>query len=192
MLRALLLAPPGAGKGTQGDRLADLYGVPHVATGDLLREHVANGTKIGREAERFMTSGELVPDDLVTSLVLERIRGTSPPTGFVLDGFPRTLSQAERAYEWALENQLTFHAAVALEVPTEELVGRLLARGKTSGRVDDSEDTIRRRLEVYGDVTSPLLDFYKNRGILVEVEGTGTVDEVTDRIRTRLDALDLN
>lgn len=192
MLRTVLLAPPGAGKGTQGDRLAETYGVPHLATGDLLRADVAQASPIGQQAQAFMEKGELVPDDLVLALVLDRIDGPEPLRGFVLDGFPRTLAQAQAAYTWAVENDRTFHAAISLDVPTDELIERLVDRGRTSGRNDDNIETIRRRLKIYTESTAPLLEFYKGRGILVDVGGTGSVDEVFERIRRRLDELDLS
>ena len=181
-LRALLLAAPGAGKGTQGALLSERRGVPHLATGDMLRRHVADGTDLGREAKAYMQRGELVPDELVVALVGEAIAGDPPLDGYVLDGFPRTLVQAEAAYEWGRANQRTFHAVISLDVPDEELVRRLLGRG----RGDDTEDTVRTRLRVYADSTAPLFEFYRRRGILVTVDGTGAVDEVAARIDAAL------
>lgn len=191
MLRALLLAPPGAGKGTQGRRLAEAYGVPHLATGDILREHVAKGTPLGLQAKEYMDRGELVPDRVVVDLVASRIGGKAPLTGFVLDGFPRTLAQAKEAYEWGRHTRRTFHAVISLEVPEDELVRRLLDRGRLSGRTDDNEETIRKRLAVYEASTAPLLDFYRGRGILIEVDGTAPVPEVTERIQQALGPLDV-
>ena len=188
MLRALLLAPPGAGKGTQGERLASHYDVPHLAAGDLLRAHVAAGTEVGAEAKAYMDRGELVPDQVVVRLILDRIGGEPPLRGFVLDGFPRTLTQAEQAYEWGVENDRTFDAVVSLVVPVDELVRRLLERGLASGRADDNEETIRNRLKVYDGSTAPLLDYYRDRGILREVDGTGEIDDVTKRVVQAVDA----
>lgn len=191
MFRALLLAPPGAGKGTQGERLADRHGVPHLATGDLLRDHVARDTDLGRAAKEHMDAGRLVPDQLVISMILDRMGGNDEPMeGFLLDGFPRTLVQAKAAYEWALRNDRTFDAVIMLEVPEPELVRRLLERGRSDGRSDDTEDVIRHRLEVYEQNTAPLVDFYEGRGILVRVDGTGSVEEVTERIEARLAELE--
>ncbi len=189
MLRALLLAPPGAGKGTQGQRLAKVYGVPHLATGDLLRQHVAEGTPLGLEAKSFMDQGELVPDRLVVNLILARLAVEETLTGFVLDGFPRTLAQARQSYEFGRARGTTFHAVISLAVDEDELVRRLIERGRNSGRSDDNEETIRNRLTVYDETTRPLLDFYRGRGILVEVDGTGAVADVTARIRAALDPL---
>lgn len=187
MLRALLLAPPGAGKGTQGQRLAEIYGVPHLATGDLLRQHVAEGTALGAEAKAYMDRGELVPDKIVNSLILNRLTGSKPLRGFILDGYPRSLKQAEDSYDWGQGRGLTFQRVISLSVDEDELVRRLVERGRRSGRSDDNEETIRHRLQVYDANTRPLLDFYRQRGILAEIDGTGTVEEVTDRIRAALD-----
>jgi len=189
MLRALLVAAPGAGKGTQGERIAEHYGVEHLATGDLLREHVEKGTDVGREALAYMDRGELVPDPVVVRLILDRITGPPPLEGFVLDGFPRSLGQAEGAHEWGLLNDRTFDAVVSLLVPVDELVRRLLERGEHSGRSDDNDETIRNRLAVYERSTKPLLDYYRDRGILVEVDGVGDIDEVTKRVVAAIDAI---
>lgn len=189
MLRALLLAPPGAGKGTQGERISEATGVPHIATGDLLRAHVADETDLGRTVKEFMARGQLVPDNLVLQLVNEVIAGPTPLRGFVLDGFPRTLAQAEGAFSWAKRESRTFHAVITLDVPQAELIRRLIERGLSQGRTDDTEDTIRRRLDVYRSETEPLLEFYRARDILMPIDGTGTVDEVTERIMASLGAL---
>ena len=189
MFRALLLAPPGAGKGTQGERLAERHGVPHLATGDILREHVAKGTDLGMAAKEHMDSGGLVPDALVIDMILERLGGSDPAKDFILDGFPRTLRQAHAAYEWGTAMDRTFDAVIMLEVPEDELVRRLVDRGVASGRTDDTEEVIRERFHVYEENTAPLIDFYEERGILLRVDGTGTVEEVTDRIEDGLSHL---
>lgn len=187
MFRALLLAPPGAGKGTQGERLAERHGVPHLATGDLLRDHVARGTDLGREAQGHMDAGRLVPDELVIDMVLDRLAGDDEPMqSFLLDGFPRTLAQAHAAYELATAVDRTFHAVIMLEVPEDELVRRLLQRGREQGRSDDTDDIIRQRLAVYRENTEPLVEFYEERGILIRVDGTGSVEDVTERIEAHL------
>lgn len=188
-LRALLLAPPGAGKGTQGTLLAEHFGVSHLATGDLLRQHVADATAIGLEARDSMDRGELVPDEIVVALVLECIAGPEPLDGFVLDGFPRNLQQAEAAFRWGRDRDRTFHAVITLHVDEEELVRRLIERGRVAGRVDDTEATIRQRLQVYAEQTAPLLDFYGERRILVEIDGTGEVDDVFARMLEALEPL---
>lgn len=186
MFRALLLAPPGAGKGTQGERLAERHGVPHLATGDLLREHVAESTELGRAAKEHMDQGGLVPDQLVISMVTEALGGRDPIENFLLDGFPRTLKQAEAAYEWGRNKNRVFDAVIMLDVPEDELVRRLVERGIEKGRSDDTEDVIRNRLRVYEENTAPLVEFYEERGILLRIDGTGTVDEVTERIEDGL------
>lgn len=182
MLRALLLAPPGAGKGTQGERLSEAYGVPHLATGDALRDHVRRETPLGQEAAVYIAKGALVPDRIVLDLVTHLLADPEPLEGFILDGFPRTLNQARTAYEWGKANGRTFHAVISLDVPEDELVRRLLERGAEQGRLDDNAETIRNRLHVYDNDTEPLLDFYRERDILVEVDGTGSVEEVADRV----------
>lgn len=190
MFRGLLLAPPGAGKGTQGERLADHYGVVHLATGDLLRANVADGTVLGLEAKAHMDAGDLVPDRLVIDMVRQALGGDEHPLeGFLLDGFPRTLPQAREAFQWGVANDRTFDAVIMLEVPEDELVRRLIERGKASGRSDDTDAVIRNRLAVYDQNTAPLIDFYTERGILVRIDGTGSVDEVTERIITALGPL---
>lgn len=163
--------------------------MPHLATGDMLRRHVAEGTDIGKRAQAYMEQGELVPDEIVNLLVGQAVAGDEPLEGFVLDGFPRTLEQAKAAYDYGQANNRTFNAVVSLVVPEGELVQRMLARGKKDGRTDDTEDTVRRRQVVYEESTKPLLDFYGERGILVEVDGVGSVDEVAERIRLAIDAL---
>ena len=191
MLRCLLLAPPGAGKGTQGNRIAALYELPHISTGDLLRDEIAAHTPTGREASAFVSGGELVPDELVMNIVLERTASLKEPVGFVLDGFPRTIAQAREAYAWGDARGLTFQAVIALQVPEHVLLERVEHRGERSGRVDDTPDTLSRRLQIYAATSEPLFDFYRRRRILIEVDATGTVDEVTDRISSRLDRLNL-
>ncbi len=186
MFRALLLAPPGAGKGTQGERLAERHGVPHLATGDLLRDHVARGTDLGRAAKEHMDAGGLVPDDLVISMVNEALGAHEPIEDFLLDGFPRTLAQAEGAYAWGRYKRRTFHAVIMLDVHEDELVRRLVERGRDKGRSDDTEQVIRNRLHVYEKNTAPLIEFYEERGILLRIDGTGTVDEVTERVEAGL------
>jgi adenylate kinase len=189
VLRALLLAPPGAGKGTQGELLATRYGVPHLATGDMLRRHVADGTPLGKQAEGYMARGELVPDEIVNQLVGASIAGPEPLEGFVLDGFPRTLDQATAAYDYGRANNRTFNAVISLVVPEEELLRRMLERGQRDGRADDTEATVRHRQTVYDESTKPLLDFYRDRGILIDVDGVGTVDDVAERILQAIEAL---
>jgi adenylate kinase len=154
---------------------------------------VAEATRIGVEAKAYMDEGTLVPDRLVLLLVTAEIAGEADEArpGWVLDGFPRTLGQAEAAYAWARPNGRTFHAVISIDVPEEELVRRLIERGKASGRSDDNEATILERLRVFDECTEPLLDFYRGRDILIEVDGAQSVEQVTADIRSSLDRLDL-
>jgi adenylate kinase len=188
MIRLLLLAPPGGGKGTQGRLLADDHGVPHVSTGELLRDHVARSTPLGARVRPYLERGDLIPDALVLRLVQERLTTPVVLEGFVLDGFPRTLDQAQAAYAWATEHRLTFSAVLHLTVPEAELVQRLLERGRSTGRSDDTADTIRHRLQQYRTSTDPLLDFYRDRQILVDVDGNGPIPQVAGRVRAALEA----
>jgi adenylate kinase len=187
VIRLLLLAPPGGGKGTQGRQLAMEHGVPHVSTGDLLRDHVARSTLLGRRVRPYLERGDLIPDDLVLGLVQERLTRPVVLEGFVLDGFPRTLDQALAAYTWATEHGLPFSAVVHLTVPDAELERRVLERGRRTGRSDDTAETIRHRLVQYRTATEPLLEFYHRRQILVDVDGGGPIPEVAQRIRAALD-----
>lgn len=184
--RLLLLAPPGAGKSTHGRMLGEAFAVPHVSTGELLRADIAAGTDLGRRVERAVAEGRLVADELVADMVRRRLTEPEPVEGFVLDGFPRTVAQAELAYAWAAEHALTFSAVLHLEVPDDELARRAAGRAAVSGRADDDEATWQRRLAGYRLVTAPLLAFYRGRGILVEVDATGDVPVVHDRITDAL------
>ena len=188
-MRLILLGAPGAGKGTQGVRLARHYGVAHVASGDLLREHVATETPLGKRVATFLAEGALVPDDLVLSVVGQAVREAMETGGYLLDGFPRTLAQAERAFEIATRDDLTADAVLFLEISDEEAVQRLVARSATSGRVDDaSVDVIRHRLEVFHEQTVPLLDFYESHDRLVRVDAGGPPDDVFAEIVERVEA----
>ena len=181
------MGPPGAGKGTQARFVADHFGVPAISTGDIFRANVSQGTPLGVEAKRYMDAGEYVPDEVTNLMVRNRIDEADATPGFLLDGYPRTLAQVEE-----LDGMIAFtghrlDAVVVLTVDPEELVQRLLHRAVTDGRADDTEDVIRRRQEVYTEQTAPLIDVYRERGILVEVDGMGEVDEVTKRIFAALD-----
>lgn len=188
-MRVLMLGAPGAGKGTQGVRVAARYGVPHISTGDLLRAHVEAGTKMGREARACMERGDLVPDLLMGAVILERLVEPDASKGFVLDGFPRTLTQAQAAYGVAKETGKTFHAVVCLEIPHAELIRRIEERGRAMGRTDDTPATVRHRIAVYEEKTAPLREYYTGRGIFLSIDGTGSVDEVTARIFAALDRI---
>ena len=184
-----MLGPPGSGKGTQGERLAARHGVPHLSSGELLRVHVREGTVLGRAAAETIRRGDLVADDVVTDIMREEVLAPNSVGGFVLDGFPRTVPQAETAYEMARQNGITFHAVVLLEVPPDELLDRLTRRGQLTRRADDTSVTINHRVEVYLDHTSPLIDYYVGRDILVRIDATGSIEDVTASINAQLDRL---
>jgi adenylate kinase len=183
-MRLVMLGPPGAGKGTQAARLAEHYLMcGDVSTGDILRDNVARETELGRTAKEYMDAGDLVPDDVVISMVTERLRQRDCANGFVLDGFPRTVRQAEALDEWLEEQRGTpLDAALFFEIDEEELFRRLAGRSAALHRSDDTEQTIRHRLEVFAHKTRPLVDYYEQRGLLQRVDSIGEVDEVTKRI----------
>jgi len=180
--RFLLLGPPGAGKGTQAALLIEKMAVPQISTGDMLREAVAEGTEIGLIAKTCMDRGELVSDEIVIGVARERLAKDDASRGFILDGFPRTAAQAAALDEMLGELGQKLELCVAIAVDEEALVQRLLKRAEIEGRADDNEETIRNRMRVYREQTEPLLDYYRGKGILAEVEGSGTVEDVAERI----------
>ena len=188
-MRVLLLAPPGAGKGTQGTRIADEFGVPHISTGDLLREHVAQRTPIGIEVQSFVDRGELVPDRVVMEMLRGQLTEARRAGGYVLDGFPRTLEQAYAGYEMGRELEVTADAVIHLEADDEELVRRLLQRALIEKRADDTEEVIRRRLDLYHSVTAPIVGYYQRREILHVVDAMQPPDTVTEQIFSALRGL---
>jgi adenylate kinase len=214
-MRLILLGPPGAGKGTQAKLLADKLGIPQVSTGDMLRAAVKAGTPLGREAKQYMDRGALVPDGVIIGLVRDRLQQQDCARGYILDGFPRTVAQAEALGKTLTELTASLDYVVSLEVPTEDLVLRIAGRrtcrncgamyhvrfspSKTDGRCDacggdtyqredDREETVRRRLQVYIDQTAPLIDFYAARGLLRQVAGTGKIADIFQRIMRTLGA----
>lgn len=189
-MRVLLIAPPGAGKGTQGAIIAAHFNIPHIATGVLLRDHVARKTELGRAVEEHLNRGELVPDELVLDMVNEAvIDAKAAGGGYVLDGVPRNMTQARALYEICLDLDMTANVALHLKVSEEELVRRLLARAALEHRSDDTEEVIRRRLEVYRTLTLPIVDWYAERGILVSVDAMRPVERVGRQILTALEAM---
>ncbi|MBA2954327.1 adenylate kinase [Nocardioides sp. MAH-18] len=188
-MRLIIMGPPGAGKGTQAKFIAEHFKIPAISTGDIFRANVSEGTELGVKAKRYMDAGEYVPDEVTNLMVRNRIDEDDAQTGFLLDGYPRTLAQVEE-----LDGMIEFtghrlDAVVCLTVDQDEIVARLLQRAQVEGRADDTEEVIRRRQEVYLEQTEPLIAVYKDRGIVHEVDGLGEVAEVTARIFDALDDL---
>jgi adenylate kinase len=188
-VRLIIMGPPGAGKGTQAKFIAEHFKIPAISTGDIFRANVSKGTPLGVQAKRFMDEGEYVPDEVTNLMVRDRIDEPDAVSGFLLDGYPRTLSQVEE-----LDGMIKFtghelDAVLVLTVDQEEIVQRLLQRAQVEGRTDDTEDVIRRRQEVYGAETEPLIEIYRDRGILIEIDGMGEVEDVTQRIFDALDVI---
>jgi len=181
--RILILGPPGAGKGTQAALLSDALGIPHISTGEMLRSAVAEGTELGRQVESILASGELVSDDLVVAIVNERLLRQDTQLGYLLDGFPRTIGQAEALKELS---DSAVGIVLVLDVDLEAVAQRLLKRAEDEGRADDNEETIRRRLEIYEADTAPLIDFYGST--VLTVDGMGSVDDVLVRIMRALES----
>lgn len=179
----ILLGPPGAGKGTQGEILAKRTGLPRVSTGDLLREAVKQGSPLGRKARRYMDQGLLVPDEVIVGLIAEVLERPAAANGVIMDGFPRTVAQAAAVDRLLAGHNATVDHVLSFEVPKEELVRRLLGRAPQEGRSDDTLEAIERRLEVYRKETEPLVAFYQARGVLTAVPGTGTIDTIATRVR---------
>lgn len=183
----MLIGPPGSGKGTQGARVAEHYHVEHIAAGDLLRHEVEAESDIGRRASDAMQRGELVPDQLVFELVMPRVIAAGKVNGYVLDGFPRSVGQAEEARPVFEEHDVAVTVAVLLDAIPDELIPRLLDRAQSEDRLDDTPEVTRARLEVFNEEVEPLLDFYRNLGLLATVDASGTADEVWAELNAFLD-----
>jgi adenylate kinase len=208
-MNIVFLGPPGAGKGTQAKILIERYGIPQISTGDMLREHRAKGTELGKKAQEYMDRGQLVPDEIILGMVKERLSQPDCQKGFILDGFPRTVAQAEALDKLLSEMGKKLDFALALIVPDELLVERLTGRrtckncgmmyhikykppkvegkcdvcgGELYQRPDDNEETVRNRLKVYHEQTAPLIEYYKNKGILREIDGSKSIEEITQQI----------
>ena len=187
-MRLLIMGAPGAGKGTQATELAARYGVPAISTGDIFRHNIRNATPLGIKVKELIDAGEYVPDDVTEEIVAARLAEPDCAQGFLLDGFPRTMHQVHFLDRHLTEHGQALDAVVSLMVQPEALVQRLLQRAELEGRADDNEDTIRRRMEVYAGQTAPLLFHYESKGLLVEVDGTGSVEEVRQRMFDLVDA----
>ncbi|AUZ55781.1 adenylate kinase [Stenotrophomonas acidaminiphila] len=181
-MRLVLLGPPGSGKGTQATRLKEELGIPHISTGDLLRAEVAAGTELGKQAKAVMDAGNLVSDDILLGMLEARLAQADVANGFILDGYPRNVAQANALGELLARLQQPLDAIVQLDVPTELLVERIAGRAKEQGRADDNPESVRQRLQVYNDSTAPVIDFYAGKGTLARVDGVGALDEVLARI----------
>ena len=187
-MRLLILGPPGAGKGTQASRIAEALKIPAISTGDIFRANIKNETPLGLQVKEILASGGYVSNDITNAIVADRLAQPDCETGFLLDGYPRTLDQVGALDEILAGRGGELDAVLELTVDEDEVVGRLLRRAEIEGRVDDTEDVIRERMALYHRETAPLAEVYAGRGLLVQVDGLGEVDEVCDRIGATLDA----
>jgi adenylate kinase len=178
----LIVGPPGAGKGTQASRITSTYGIPDISTGDIFRANIKNETELGKQVKAIVDAGDYVPDSLTNQLVADRLREDDAAGGFLLDGYPRTLAQVDYLDRLLESDGQKLDAVIQLTADQDEIVQRLTKRAQEQGRADDSEEAIRHRQEVYVRETSPLIDVYRERGLLVPVDGLGGMDEVADRI----------
>lgn len=185
-MRLLLIGAPGAGKGTQAVRLAEILGITHISSGDLLRRHVSEETSLGKAVQQYVSRGDLVPDEVVLDMLRKPVVTASESGGYVLDGFPRTVEQAQKAYDVAKDLGVAVQIAIHLDVPREDLVARLLARGRGS---EDTRDVIEHRLEVYDQKTQPMVAYYAAREELVTVDGSVPPDEVTRAMVAQIESL---
>lgn len=190
MLNLVIFGAPGSGKGTQSAKLIDKYGLYHISTGEVLRDHIRRGTELGKTADKYISKGHLIPDDLMIQILEDVLdREASGKKGVVFDGFPRTVPQAEALKELLRKRGSDLHAVIGLEVPEEELIKRMIARGKETGRADDNLDTIKNRLDVYHNQTMPLKEYYTKEGKYKGINGSGIVDDIFHDIRAHIDNL---
>jgi len=187
-IRLLIVGPPGAGKGTQASAVAEAYGIPAISTGDIFRANIEQGTELGKQVQEVMASGGFVPDELTNSIVADRLKQEDAQGGFLLDGYPRTTEQVHELDRILAESGAELDAVIQLQADTDEVVKRLTKRALEQGRVDDTEDVIRHRQDLYHEQTEPVIAIYAERGAVVEVDGLGTVDDVAARVRDGLAA----
>lgn len=183
-MRLVIFGPPGAGKGTQALRISGEYGIPHLSTGSIFRSAIKNETPLGKEVKSILDAGELVPDDKVVDLVENELKNEKYDDGYVLDGFPRTVPQASALDDILDKNNESLDALLRLEVPQAELVNRIL--GREDERTDDTPEKIKNRLSIYREKTQPVLDYYQQQGLVKEIDGIGSIEEISDRIFTAL------
>ena len=188
MINIVIFGPPGSGKGTQSEKLIEKYGLIHLSTGDILRSEIANGTELGVKAKAFIDAGELVPDDDVKAMVLKKFDENTDAKGFIFDGFPRTCDQARFLRHELTDRDLRINVMLTLDVPTEELISRLLKRAELDGRADDKKSIIERRIEIYHNQAETISEFYQKMHKYVPIDGMGTVDEIFERITCAVDA----
>jgi adenylate kinase len=179
-MNLILFGPPGAGKGTQAEKLASHFNIPHLSTGSIFRENIKNETPLGKKVKSILDSGKLVPDETVVDLVADELNKKDYNNGVILDGFPRTVSQAESLDKYLSSKGSQIESFVTLTVPEDELINRILSRGE--GRSDDTPEKIKTRLQVYRDETEPVLNYYKEKGAVKEINGVGSIDEIFNRI----------
>lgn len=193
MLNIVLFGPPGAGKGTQSQKLIEHYQLTHISTGDLFRKHLGEGTELGEQARSYMDAGKLVPDQLVINMVDNKLEEEQNTKGIIFDGFPRTIAQAKALDDLLDKKNMPITAMIALDVPDEELISRIIERGKSSGRSDDQDiNKIATRLEVYRNETLPVANYYQEQGKYVAINGVGSIDEIFHNIKREIDKLIAN
>lgn len=190
MINIILFGPPGSGKGTQAKKLVDQYGLLHISTGDLFRYEIGNGTPLGIKAKSYIDKGQLVPDEVTVGMLHNKVEANPDVPGYIFDGFPRTIAQSEALDELLEEEGKEVSKLIMLDVPDEELIKRLLERGKTSGRTDDTDESIiRNRIEVYKSETTPVFNYYHEKDKAVKVYGVGEIEDIFQRLCDEIDAL---
>ncbi len=189
MLNIVIFGAPGSGKGTQSEKIVAKYGINHISTGDVLRAEIKKGTTLGETAKRYIDQGQLLPDELIIDMLAATLDGFTESKGVIFDGFPRTISQAEALKKMLAARGQQVSIMLDLDVPEDELISRLIKRGQESGRVDDNEETIRKRLVVYHSQTSPLIDWYKRENLYYHIDGLGDLTRITEDICKAIDAL---
>jgi adenylate kinase len=189
MLNIILFGPPGAGKGTQSEKIIQKYNLSHIATGDLFRKHLSEGTELGLLAKKYMNEGNLVPDEVVIGMVDAKVKEDKDAAGFIFDGFPRTVPQAEALDKLMSSKGSPISGMVALDVPVDELEKRIIERGKTSGRADDQDEAkIKNRIKVYYDETLPVANYYEKKGRFAKIHGVGEIEDIFNQICSKIDS----